>query len=363
MRRGPAGLRTRKWLAAAGLLLLAAILVVVAIPDEAPPRVSRADLKDRRLFAPDSVWNAPLSPASKLAPDSEARVAALAGDIEGKITDDALYPAIAAESYSTPIYVVPRDQERVEVELPDAGEYGDPLRRALSEGVPIPEQAQPAEGTDGHMTIVQPATDTLWEFWRAHRGPNGWEASWGGAMRDVSTNPGYFSNSVWPDLGEDEGWNWGSTATSLPVAAGTMTIDELGAAYVPHAVAASIPDACAELVVKPARRGDGEDTSRDCMPEGAHLRLDPGLDIEALGLSPVTETVARAAQDYGIVVRDVTRGGSVSLFAEAPQRDSPYGDADGPFDGLPPWRTLEDFPWQRLKLLALEPCGPPPCSD
>ena len=56
-----------------------------------------------------------------------------------------------------------------------------------------------------------------------------WHADWAGAMQHVSTNPGYYSNLAWDGLGATEGWNWGSTASSLPMIGGTAMISELKA--------------------------------------------------------------------------------------------------------------------------------------
>ena len=35
--------------------------------------------------------------------------------------------------------------------------------------VPISPNARPAAGSDGHMTVWQPSTDKLWEFWQARK--------------------------------------------------------------------------------------------------------------------------------------------------------------------------------------------------
>ena len=63
------------------------------------------------------------------------------------------------------------------------------------------------------MTIWQPKTDTLWEFWQASKQSDGWHASWGGAIKHVSQSRGYYTTNSWPGLSQP---NWGATATSLP---------------------------------------------------------------------------------------------------------------------------------------------------
>ena len=51
------------------------------------------------------------------------------------------------------------------------------------EAVPIPSDASPAAGPDAHMTVWQPSTDHLWEFFQARKLADGWHANFG--RRDV----------------------------------------------------------------------------------------------------------------------------------------------------------------------------------
>ena len=274
------------------------------------------------------------------------------------------YPDLAADSYSSPLYVVDEGTPRSLVTR-TTGSWGTYLGRALDEGVPIPADAQPARGSDGHMTIYQPSTDTLWEFWKAVKKDDGWHASWAGAMRNVSTNAGYYGSSSWPGLPATQGWSWGSTATSLPVAAGMATIEELERGRVDHALAAAIPNPCKGYFSWPAQRHDGSSESADCMPEGARLRLDPNLDLDRLAMPRVTRILAQAAQRYGIVVRDRTRvDGSVALFAEPGPSDQPsrYSGTGGLFEGVPRWKMLSTFPWRHLQLLPMRLCTTSPCQ-
>ena len=311
-------------------------------------------------FAPSSVWDAPLPADAPIAPDSWARLDPMLDHVEARQAD-MFFPSIAISSYSTPVYIVPLSQPRVPVVL-DA--WNPSLKRALSEGVPIPPHARPAVGTDAHLTIYQPSTDTMWEFWKASKRTDGWHASWGGAMRYVSTRAGYYNNAIWPGLTGLQGYDWGSTATSLPVAGGLITIQDLREGRIDHALAASVPFACQDFFLFPAQRTDGLSTRADCLPQGARLRLDPNLDVSALNVPPVTKLIARAAQRYGIVVRDKTGGQSISLFAEQVQYGQPnvYGGPDGLLGGYPAWSLLSKFPWRKLKLVRAPACTAAPCT-
>jgi hypothetical protein len=260
--------------------------------------------------------------------------------------------------------VVGPDQARVPVTL-DGGSGGGQLATVLASGVPIPGDARPAAGSDAEMTIYQPSTDSLWEFWVAAKRLDGWHARWGGAMNNVSTSAGYFSPLSWTGLAASDGWSWGASATSLPLVAGTITIADLQRGHIDHALALSIPSPCYQSFTWPAQRTDGGSTAADCLPEGAHLRLDPGLDLDSLHLPRITRMLADAAQRYGVIVRDKTN--TVTAFVAedpTPTGSNPYLGPDGLFGGLKPWQFLPLFPWDHLGLLQMHlctarPCGPP----
>jgi hypothetical protein len=340
---------------------LTAVAVLLTIVAVSPSAHARSTGRERpALFSATSVWNAPLEASAPLDPTSSSRMAAFRAEITSEIARG-IGPWISETSYSTPLYRVPAGQPRVRIKL-DTGSWGASLQRALDRGVPIPRRARPAKGSDGHLTVWQPSTDTLWEFWKAVKRPDGWHASWGGAMRRVSRSPGYYTDAAWSGLPQSQGWHWGSTASSLPVIAGTILIDELRRGRIDHALALDIPDACARVFSWPAQRTDGSDPSQGCLPEGAHLRLDPDLDLSTLTLPRITRILARAAQRYGMIVRDRTNH-AVGFYAEdpTPTGSDPYAGPNGFYGGLRPWQFLPQFPWGRLQLLTMTPCARAPC--
>ncbi len=224
------------------------------------------------------------------------------------------------------------------------------LQRAFRR-VPIPRYARPAGGSDKHMTIWQPSTDMLWEFWQAHKERGKWHATWGGAMKHVSRNPGYYTPAAWPGLAR---LNWGSTASSLPVVGGTMLIRELRAGKIPHALAMIIPNPRARQYSWPAQRTDGSGPP-GAIPEGARFRLPASVNLEALHLPRPTLMMARAAQRYGLIVRDRSLG--VGFFAQDPGgRPNPYVGPHGLFGGRSPEQIMRRFPWRKLKLLKMSLC-------
>jgi hypothetical protein len=308
---------------------------LVACGNDADARVPRPN---KRLFAPSSVWNQPL-------PDSTRTDKALAEQLKAEAAKEirnATGPYIQTTKFSTPLYTVGAHQRCVRVKLDVTARYGRTLKRAFLR-VPLPKSARPAAGTDQHLTLWQPSTDSLWEFWKLQRRSDGWHAKWGGAMRHVSRSPGFFNSKSWPGSAA----YWGATATSLPAIAGTMTADELQRGRIDHALAISLPNARVNVFAPPAQRTDGTLKDPGAIPEGTRFRLDPKLDIDTLDLPPVVRTMAVAAQRYGMIVRDKTFS-NIGFYAEdpAPLGRNPYPTL---FGRQYPSELLAKFPWSHVQ--------------
>ncbi len=315
-----------------------------APPSEAP--WAEAEPEPFRFYSPQSCWNAPVDPGAPLDPDSPEIVAAFARLVDSELEAKA-GPSINTTSYSVPIYTVPADQPTVRVTL------DTPSAPALQEAwnaVPLPADAHPAAGSDGTLVVWQPSTDKLWDFWRAVRRPGGWHASWGGATQNVSTASGIQGPESWPGAKS----SWGTSATSMGVVGGLITLEDLERGVINHALEMAIPNARAGVFAAPAQRSDGRTADPLALPEGAHLRLDPELDLMALHLPPLTLALARAAQRYGIFVTNLAA--NVSFFAQdpTPTGSEPYRGPGGFFEGSFPQALLSRFPWSHLQLLRME---------
>ena len=301
------------------------------------------------IFAPDSVWNAPLAAAAPLDPAGPQLVQKLL-DTVAQNQAARTGPWIATNQSGTPLYRVAATQPLVRVQL-HTGWWGDTLQTAY-ESVPVPADARPGTGADAHMVVWQPSTDRYWEFFHMRKLADGWHADYGGAIKDVSQSAGYFSTASWPGLSQSY---WGATATSLPLAGGLMRIDELKAGTIPHALALAIPFARPRAWSFPAQRTDGTSSDPAGIPEGARFRIDPTLDLSKLKMPRVTRMMAVAAQRYGIVVVDQT-GWAVGFRAEdnRPTGSDPYYGSGGLFGGLYPNDLLASFPWDHLLLMKMD---------
>ena len=300
-----------------------------------------------RFFAPTSFWNEPVPANAPLDPSSAATVTAFDEEIATE-ENGSRGPWINTIYYSVPIYTVPADQPTVQVTLENASTA--PALQSAWSAVPLPPTAQPAAGTDGHLVVWQPSSDRLWEFWRLVHAAEGWHASWGGAMQNVSSNPGVYDPEAWPGA---QPW-WGATATSLSLAGGLITFEDLERGQINHALAIAVPNVRAGVYASPAQRTDGKSTELLSLPEGAHLRLDPRLDLAALNLPRLTLMMAEAAQRYGIVVRD--KASNVTFYAQdpIPTGTEPYAGPDGYFEGRYPSQLLASFPWSGLQVLKMD---------
>ncbi len=319
--------------------LISAIEVVSAAP---LPRSTTAVASTNVVVSPKSFWRTSIRNAP-LAGNSSRTAALVAKNVRDHWGGTA---GFNTHHYNTPIYKVGPLQRKVRVAFNDCQRKGY-LPNNLFTGfkqfvdVPVPTHAVPAAGTDGAMTIYDPAADKVWEFWQMRRtGPGSWSACWGGRIDAVSRSQGVFPKP------------YGSTASGLMLGAGVVTVADVRRGRIDHAMPLAVIDAATWTRISwPANRSDGNSDDPDAVMEGQRLRLDPKLDVAALGLSPVGQMIARAAQEYGFVVVD--KGEAVAVIAES-------GEPERARTGVNPWdvllpesshRSMRGFPWERLQAL------------
>jgi hypothetical protein len=300
-------------------------------------------------FSPSSFWNTPLPADTPTNTNSGAYVTEIANqlcyDAFGQTTPmtgacttgNSANGNLNTARWSSPFYVVPANQPRVPIILnaTSTSPAVTSLQTELAQGVPIPANAVPAGGTDAHLSVYQPSSDTLWEFWRlstpANNAPGAaqlpwsvtetavpsygdseWHAVWGGVMTNVSTGNGIFPNPY-------AGWT-----TGLPLLGTVVRIEELQAGQIDHAIGIGLGQLLNEHVIPantpnatngiswPADRSDGTNTSSMAIPEGLRFRLPASLNLTQYAaqhpLTPVAMAIAVAVQKYGFVVAETANG-------------------------------------------------------
>jgi hypothetical protein len=146
-------------------------------------------------------------------------------------------------------------------------------------------------------------------------------------------------------------------ATGLPFAPGQVTVKELNDGVIRHVIGIALVDAERWSVFSwPANRSDGYNPGNapNRIPEGLRFRLDPGVNVDALKISPLAKTIAKAGQVYGFVVWD--KGGAISLRFENPKIYTITGDPNpyvAIFKDTPSYAVLNGIPWDRLQFLPM----------
>jgi hypothetical protein len=306
-------------------------------------------------FASWGPWNTKLPANVPLAPNSAAIVANILQDKQ----DNYGSWGVNTDTYSAPIFTVDRRTPRTAWTFSDCldkPELGPVIAGSLR-AVPTPANLIASQGTDEAVAIYEPDTDTYWDFWRAEKDASGhWSACWGGEIKHYRQNPGVFQNPL------------GATATGLPFGAFLIRPEELAAGHIDHAVNISVVRTRAGCFSWPATRDDGNTPGADIPCEGQRFRLDPAFDVNTLR-SPAARTIARAMQEYGLILTD--KAGAVVTQAEDPR---PIAAADGgvdPYDllfdptgtypeSLSHYVLLDDIPIDRLQALPLD-YGKPSC--
>ena len=142
-----------------------------------------------------------------------------------------------------------------------------------------------------------------------------------------------------------------------------MTISELESGQIDHALCLAVPGTAAGKWASPAQRTDGQSTAPNAIPEGAHFRLNPDLNLASLNLPPLVYMMAVAAQKYGIIISNTS--GAVAFRAEDPTQFiaqngySPYlgpsGQVGSPGALFSNWpeQLMSLFPWNDLQLLPM----------
>lgn len=297
-----------------------------------------------RVFAADSFWYAPIPRDAPLHTDSAAFVQ------EFLRQKKAYYGNVNLNTrqYASPVYVVGADVPTVAVSEWNCQRksFTDKNLAQQWRAVPMPAYAEAADGTDAEMTVYQPSSDTVWEFWRARKTDGAWQACWGGQLAHASRSDGVFPQY------------YGTTGTSLPFIGGQITPDELARGEIAHVIGIALVDTEHYTVASwPAHRSDGYNPRHQPhrIAEGARFRLDPAVDVEQLKLHPVAKTIARAAQKYGFVVWD--KAGAISLRLQNPKSATARGAPDpypALFQGRAASSILDGFPWDRLQFMPAD---------
>ena len=291
-------------------------------PQEGRPSSGASPFPSGRAFFPAGPWNAPIPEGSPLHPRSEALIDRLVATQQAGFV-------LALSDWTFPVFIADESTPRYDVALTAPW---SPYETLWS--VPIPSQAVPDPQSDGHLAVIDAAAGYSYEFWQARHVGGAWSASW--ANRIPLAGDGFFPHGL------------SAKGSGSSLLGGVIWPHELAAGRIDHALHASIRLAKADTVVWPATESDGGSHHIDALPEGARLRLDPDLDLDALGLESWERAIAVALQEYGLIVGDNGGDATIGLYGV---HTLSFDGASYPFDVSDGILSLAGIPVDRLQVL------------
>ena len=304
-----------------------------------------------RLYSPESPFNQRVPTDAPIDPNSKKFVNAIVQEAQntGGLT-------VILKQFSTTVFFTDASTPRHDVKLTcgPAWELGVQWLKS----VPIPDFAQPTVDVDGadnpikpgecsdeadqdnHMVLVDLNSRCEYDFWQMRKEEGQWVASWGNAISIDGT--GVFEKGL------------SARGSGFAFLGGLIWPHELRQGHIDHALVIIMAPHLVRVggPVPPATESDGTSNLPEALPEGARLRLDPALDLEALNLTPAERTIARAMQEYGLIVADV---GGLGVAIQAIDPRSVQGN---PYAGLLPdedFPVLKNIPLDKLQVLKLPP--------
>jgi hypothetical protein len=174
------------------------------------------------------------------------------------------------------------------------------------EQVRIPSEAQAAQGTDGHMTVIDQATGVEYDFWAVSNKPAGGgtiSIGWGGKTRI-----------------DGDGLDGEATAAHFASMAGKIRVEELQAGRIDHALFLAARCTNGRVVYPVVKGHAGQRCSQvglsetNAPPMGTRIMLDMSqAEIDALPFPSWKKTILTALREYGAIMGDT---GSNWVFAE-----------------------------------------------
>jgi hypothetical protein len=130
--------------------------------------------------------------------------------------------------------------------------------------------------------------------------------------------------------------------------------EEVAQGHIDHALIITTPYTRSGYTACPAEGTDGKNASPNALPIGAHVQLNPSINVAALNIPAWQKVIAVALQQYGAYVGDT--GGSVAIEAEN-NLGRPGYDAWAKAGVSSTSPSLSDLPWSSMRVLSMTKCG------
>jgi hypothetical protein len=293
-----------------------------------------------RFFSDSSFWNQPIPKNPKIDPRTGYWISLLkkepTGENFGISYRQWTIPVYEVDS-TTPVYHIQNhylsDEEKKSWHTQrDSFGHGPGF-----DSVPIPDGATPDAQSDAHIVLIDRHRQVAWDMWGLRKTESGeWESNTG--MFYPLNGPGVFDSDTLGAIdGESIHFHGPSRAAGVPAMAGLIMYDEVMSGTIRHKLSCATRYAAFKEFVYPASWTDG--FVKGGIPEGAVIQLDPDLDLTPFKLTPEETVIAKALQEYGMVIVDVAQG--QPIYAEGLWRhpgkswEGKVRDWDGGINSIP----------------------------
>jgi hypothetical protein len=264
-----------------------------------------------------------------------------------------LVTSINTHHYNIPIYVVDstnpaQPKAKFTSTDPRVTSHADLVEKTTG-SIPLPTYGVPDSIGDRALAIYDRGTGLMREyFYVVPQADGSWTFRASGYYQAGPGFTGLPTNNFWMQLTKGS-----SAVVGMLNPLSQIGLDELRAGVIQHAVSVTLPNAKRGVTSFPARFNDGTDDHPDAPAEGQWFRIDPSVNLDALGLKPLTLVIAKAVQKYG------GYGADKNLWCFAFNAEHPINEmAAGKVD---PWATggdlktkygaadVNDFPWKHVQ--------------
>jgi len=235
----------------------------------------------------------------------------------------------------------------------------------LDPKIRIPKGTRPNLSPDAALSIYDPVSGREHDFWRAKYNPKT-----GRIVSAVNGNsfPAGSDSSV-----DKDGQKGGANLANVPLNRGIVSPEDLISGHIDQVMQMAMPEVgkggprfpAVHSLPRTAHGSTNPNVGPNRMTMGTWLRLDPGVNVQALNIPAWQKTIARGLQDHGMIFRDFARtliiygkdpvnGGKkwIDVPGIKPGHAGANACKDGDAKGA---EFSENFPWSRLQVLQ-----PPP---
>lgn len=227
--------------------------------------------------------------------------------------------------------------------------------------IPLDPRWKPSPGSDRAMVVIDYRRRKVYDLWHVVTDRDGRIA--------VSANGSI--RVAWGGVTalDGSGQSRGATGSGLSHLYGMIRVYEARAAVdeggceteahcalatsIPHAVHVATSMTCGTFR-PPAVKSDGKASGSTCVPEGAHLFLDPRANCAFDRHKPIEEAVCFALKRYGAFITD-TAGSPFAVGFEGASAGQPGGSGPSPYPagGLEwDYYNMNGIPWRYLHVAA-----------